>query len=116
MPGIWLCSVQSATADRPGHTAAGKPGLLGPAFLLLALGGQVGGGGGVREGAALLCPARAAALRAAAAGRDAADHGPKPGPGCCSNVQQLRAAPLRAGADSCPLPLVALARALLLTR
>ena len=72
----------------------------------------MGGGGGPRRGAALPCPARAAALRAAAAGRDAADHGPKPGPGCCSSVQQLRAAPLRAGAAALPLQLVALARAL----
>ena len=65
-------------------TAAGKARPTGQALPLLALGGQVGGGGGVREGAALPCPARAAALRAAAAGRDAADHGPKPGPGCCA--------------------------------
>lgn len=87
---------QGSQADRPGFAAA--------------CAGRDGRGRGPARGAALPCPARAAAQRAAAAGRDAADHDPKPGPGCCSSVQQLRAAPLRAGAAAVPLQLVALAR------
>ena len=82
---------QGSQADRPGFAAA--------------CAGRDGRGRGPARGAALPCPARAAAQRAAAEGRDAADHDPKPGPGCCSSVQQLRAAPLRAGAAALPLPL-----------
>ena len=54
--GLFLC--YSSREARP----------TGPALLLLALGGQVGGGGGVREGAALPCPARAAAATCSSCG------------------------------------------------
>lgn len=76
---------QGSQADRPGFAAA-------------CAGREVGGGGGERKGAALLCPGPGSGstvplLRAG----DAACHGHQPGPCCCSSVQQLRAAPLGAG-------------------
>lgn len=78
---------QGSQADRPGFAAA--------------CAGRDGRGRGPARGAALLCPARAAAQRAAAAGRYAADHGHQPGPCSGSTVPLLRAAPLGAGALLC---------------
>lgn len=79
------------------------------------LGGRGAGGRGPAQGGGP-CLARPVPLlrRAAAAGRDAANHGPRPGPCCCCAGQQLRAAPPRAAATALPLPLVTLARWLLL--
>ena len=78
---------QGSQADRPGFAAA--------------CAGRDGLGRGPARGAALLCPARAAAQRAAAAGRDAAHHGHQPGPGSGGTVPLLRAAPLGAGVLLC---------------
>ena len=75
-------------------------------------GGGGGGGGGPAWGAALLCPARAAAAACSSSGPLCRLPQPEARAGLLRSVQQQRAAPLRAGAYSYPLPLVALARLL----
>lgn len=101
--GFFLCySSRQRQADRPGFAAA--------------CAGRDGRGRGPARGAALLCPARAAAAACSSCGPKCRLPRPEARPGLLRSVQQLRAAPLRAGAHSYPLPLVALARALLLAR
>ena len=93
---------QGSQADRPGFAAA--------------CAGRDGRGRGPARGAALLCPARAAAQRAAAAGRRCRPPRPPARPG--QRRQRAAAEGRSAGGRTAasPLLLVALARLLSLTR